>query len=100
MRSKLWVLSVICFLATAAWAAKVHLKDGTVISGKIENADREKVEITTSLGIRMSIPRESIRNIEYEPGEEQVEGLEESKKLVIAVVDFTNVGKDPSLRAS
>jgi len=97
MRSKLWVLSVICFLATAAWAAKVYLKDGTVISGKIENADREKVEITTSLGIKMSIPRESIRNIEYEPGEEQVEGLEESKKLVIAVVDFTNVGKDPQL---
>ncbi|RKY59390.1 MAG: hypothetical protein DRP94_03685, partial [Candidatus Latescibacterota bacterium] len=55
------------------------------------------VDIVTSLGIKMSIPRESIRNIEYEPGEEQVKGLEESKRLVIAVVDFTNVGKDPQL---
>jgi len=89
---------VVCLLlTTTAWAVKVHLKDGTVISGKIENADREKVEITTSLGIKMSIPRESIAEIEYEPGEEQIKGLEESKKLVIAVVDFTNVGNDPQL---
>ena len=95
---RLWILSVVCLLlTTTAWAVKVHLKDGTVISGKIENADREKVEITTSLGIKMSIPRESIAEIEYEPGEEQIKGLEESKKLVIAVVDFTNVGNDPQL---
>ena len=98
MKSRLWIISVLCLLlATAAWAAKVHLKDGTVVSGKIESADQEKVDIVTSLGIKMSIPRESIRNIEYEPGEEQVKGLEESKRLVIAVVDFTNVGKDPQL---
>ena len=80
---RITLMSLLCFLLTAtAWSAKVHLKDGTVISGKIESADQEKVEITTSLGVRMTIPKESIGNIEYEPGERQQERIREIKERI------------------
>ena len=75
MKVRILILSVACvFLTTPVWAAKIHLKDGTVISGKIEEADSEKVELITPLGVRMTIPRKSITEIIYEPDEVKTQG--------------------------
>ena len=75
MKVRILILSVTCvFLTTSVWAAKVHLKDGTVISGKIEKSDAEKIELITPLGVKMTIPRESVTEIIYEPREVKTQG--------------------------
>jgi|GEM_PF-6299095 len=66
---RILILSIACVLTTSAWAAKIHLKDGSVISGRVEKANSEKIEVVTSLGVRMTIPMESITAIEYGPRE-------------------------------
>jgi len=70
MRANIVALLLGLVLFTApVWAAKIHLKDGTVVSGKVEKVDSEKVELVTPLGILMTIPMQSVSSIEYEPGE-------------------------------
>ncbi len=70
MRARILALLLVgVFVASPVGAAKIHFKDGSLISGKVEKADSESVEVVTSLGVRMTIPMESVSKIECDPGE-------------------------------